>query len=73
MLFRPIFDFSERYNILQSAMASSERIFLLFEEDDKIHSPGSPKYPGKIEGRVEFRNVSFEYKKMKKLLITCPL
>ncbi|GAG74796.1 unnamed protein product, partial [marine sediment metagenome] len=42
--------------------ASSERIFLLFEEDDKIHSPKRPKYPGKIEGRVEFRNVSFEYK-----------
>lgn len=43
-------------------MASSERIFLLFEEDDKIHSPKRPKYPDKIEGRVEFRNVSFEYK-----------
>jgi len=68
MLFRPIFDFSERYNILQSAMASSERIFLLFEEDDKIHSPGSPKYPGKIEGRVEFRNVSFEYKRDEKVI-----
>ena len=68
MLFRPIFDFSERYNILQSAMASSERIFLLFEEDDKIHSPKSPKYPGKIEGRVEFRNVSFEYKEDEKVI-----
>jgi ABC-type multidrug transport system fused ATPase/permease subunit len=68
MLFRPIFDFSERYNILQSAMASSERIFLLFEEDDKIHSPESSKYPGKIEGRVEFRNVSFEYKRDEKVI-----
>ncbi len=68
MLFRPIFDFSERYNILQSAMASSERIFLLFEEDDKIHSPKSPKYPGEIEGRVEFKNVSFEYKRDEKVI-----
>ncbi|GAG01182.1 unnamed protein product, partial [marine sediment metagenome] len=68
MLFRPIFDFSERYNILQSAMASSERIFLLFEEDDKIHSPKCPKYPGKIEGRVEFKNVSFEYKRDEKVI-----
>jgi len=49
-------------------MASSERIFLLFEEDDKIHSPKSSKYPGKIEGRVEFRNVSFEYKKDEKVI-----
>ncbi len=68
MFFRPIFDFSERYNILQSAMASSERIFLLFEEDDKIHSPKSPKYPAGIEGRIEFREVSFEYKEGEKVI-----
>ena len=68
MLFRPIFDFSERYNILQSAMASSERIFLLFEEDDKIHSPEGPKYPSGIEGRIEFREVSFEYKEGEKVI-----
>jgi len=68
MLFRPIFDFSERYNILQSAMASSERIFLLFEENDKVYSPANPKVPHKIEGRVEFRNVSFEYKENEKVI-----
>lgn len=68
MLFRPIFDFSERYNIFQSAMASSERIFLLFNEDDKIHSSKNPKYPRNIEGRVEFRNVSFEYKENERVI-----
>ncbi|GAB4114232.1 MAG: ABC transporter ATP-binding protein [Candidatus Caldatribacteriota bacterium] len=68
MLFRPIFDFSERYNILQSAMASSERIFLLFEENDTISSPKKSKFPEKIEGRIEFRNVSFEYKEGEKVL-----
>lgn len=68
MLFRPIFDFSERYNILQSAMASSERIFLLFEENDKISSPKQSKFPEKIEGRIEFKNVSFEYKEGEKVL-----
>ncbi|MBE3035487.1 MAG: ATP-binding cassette domain-containing protein [Candidatus Atribacteria bacterium] len=68
MFFGPIFDFSERYNILQSAMASSERIFLLFEEDDKIPSPKSPKYPAGIEGRIEFREVSFEYKEGEKVI-----
>ena len=68
MFFRPIFDFSERYNILQSAMASSERIFLLFEEDDKIHSPKGAKYPTGIEGRIEFREVSFEYKEGEKVI-----
>ncbi|MCJ7814333.1 MAG: ABC transporter ATP-binding protein/permease [Candidatus Atribacteria bacterium] len=68
MLFRPIFDFSERYNILQSAMASSERIFLLFEEDDKIHSPKGSESPTGIEGRIEFREVSFEYKEGEKVI-----
>ncbi|MCJ7656849.1 MAG: ABC transporter ATP-binding protein/permease, partial [Candidatus Atribacteria bacterium] len=68
MFFRPIFDFSERYNILQSAMASSERIFLLFDEDDKIHSPKSSKYPTGIEGRIEFKEVSFEYKEGEKVI-----
>jgi ABC-type multidrug transport system fused ATPase/permease subunit len=68
MLFRPIFDFSEKYNIFQSAMASSERIFLLFEERDKIYSIENPKYPPKIKGRVEFKKVSFEYKKGEKVI-----
>jgi len=68
MFFRPIFDFSERYNTLQSAMASSERIFLLFEENDKIYSSDHPRYPHNIEGRVEFRNVSFEYKDNEKVI-----
>jgi len=68
MMFRPIFDFSERYNILQSAMASSERIFLLFEENDKIFSPSQPQFPDKIEGRIEFKKVSFEYKEGEKVL-----
>jgi len=68
LLFTPIFDFSEKYDIFQSAMASSERIFLLFQEDDKIHSQPNPKYPSITKGRVEFRNISFEYKKGEKVI-----
>lgn len=68
MLFTPIFDFSEKYDIFQSAMASSERIFLLFQEDDKIHSQLNPKYPSITKGRVEVRNISFEYKKGEKVI-----
>jgi ATP-binding cassette, subfamily B, multidrug efflux pump len=68
MLFTPIFDFSEKYDIFQSAMASSERIFLLFQEDDKIHSQPNPKYPSITKGRVEVRNISFEYKKGEKVI-----
>jgi ABC-type multidrug transport system fused ATPase/permease subunit len=68
MLFTPIFDFSEKYDIFQSAMASSERIFLLFQEDDKIPSQPNPKYPSIMEGRIEVRNISFEYKKGEKVI-----
>ena len=70
MLFRPIFEFSEKFNIFQSAMASSERIFQLFAEDDKIDSNPikNLKNPLKMNGRVEFKNVSFEYKKGEKVI-----
>ncbi|MEA1939136.1 MAG: ABC transporter ATP-binding protein [Candidatus Caldatribacteriota bacterium] len=70
MLFRPIFEFSEKFNIFQSAMASSERIFQLFSEDDKIYSSSAKNlmFPRKIEGRIEFKNVSFEYKKGEKVI-----
>ena len=62
ILFRPIFDFSEKYNIFQSAMASSERIMMILEEKNKISSPEKPKYPPENKGKVAFRNVTFAYK-----------
>ena len=71
--FRPIRDLSEKYNILQSAMASSERIFNLLDTKPAIVSPAMPQaLPSKgsalrgtvgsaPRGTVEFRNVSFAY------------
>jgi ATP-binding cassette subfamily B protein len=58
--FRPIQDLSEKYNILQSAMASSERIFKLIDEPVQISSPPAPR---RVEGpgRIEFQNVWFAY------------
>lgn len=59
--FRPIADLSEKYNILQSAMASSERIFNLLDNTDEItESKGAVFTPGRLSS-VEFRNVSFRY------------
>ncbi|MFH1574303.1 MAG: ABC transporter ATP-binding protein [Acidobacteriota bacterium] len=59
--FRPISDLSEKYTILQSAMASSERIFKLLDTPPTIESP-RPAAGGSIRsGHVEFRGVSFEY------------
>jgi ATP-binding cassette subfamily B multidrug efflux pump len=60
MFFQPIRDLSEKYNILQSAMASLERIFSLLDEDQKILKPLSPQKE-EIRGNVEFHRVSFSY------------
>ncbi|HTY63001.1 MAG TPA: ABC transporter ATP-binding protein [Acidobacteriota bacterium] len=59
--FRPISDLSEKYTILQSAMASSERIFKLLDTEPSIVSTQSPRPPAIQKGRIEFRNVSFAY------------
>ena len=56
--FRPIQDFSEKYNILQSAMASSERIFKLLDAPVEITSPAVTKTPDG-PGRIEFDHVWF--------------
>jgi ATP-binding cassette subfamily B multidrug efflux pump len=59
--FRPIMDFSEKYNILQSAMAASERIFKLLDTPVDIVSPAVTK---KMDGpgRIEFDHVWFAYR-----------
>ncbi|NQS98624.1 MAG: ABC transporter ATP-binding protein [candidate division Zixibacteria bacterium] len=60
--FRPIRDLSEKYNILQNAMASAERIFTLLDAEPEVKSPAEPARLDKFAGQVEFRNVSFCYK-----------
>lgn len=59
--YRPIRDLAEKYNIMQSAMASSERIFRLLDEPVTITSPEDPVRPPRIEGEVAFRGVWFGY------------
>jgi ABC-type multidrug transport system fused ATPase/permease subunit len=58
--FWPIRELSEKYNILQSAMASSERIFELL--DTPPERQGGAQGTGRLEGRVAFRDVWFAYK-----------
>lgn len=60
--FRPISDLTDKYNILQSAMASSERIFMLLDNKPDITSPIQPKKIDTFKGEIEFRNVWFAYK-----------
>jgi ATP-binding cassette subfamily B multidrug efflux pump len=60
--FRPIQDMSEKYNILQGAMASSERIFALLDTEPEIRDDPHPlRLPARAEGRIEFRDVWFRY------------
>ncbi len=61
MFFRPIRDLSEKYNVLQTAMASSERIFNLFDDDTFIKNPENPIKLEKVRGRIDFENVCFAY------------
>ena len=61
--FRPIQDLSEKYNILQSAMASAERIFKLLDTPSEIINPAHPKSPAG-PGRIEFDHVWFAYRKV---------
>jgi ATP-binding cassette subfamily B protein len=59
--FRPIQDLSEKFNILQSAMAASERIFRLLDEPVTITSPTEVHTLAVPRGEIEFRNVWFAY------------
>jgi len=59
--FRPIQDLSDKYNILQSAMASSERIFKLLDTANEVVSPEQPMQ-AMGPGRIEFDHVWFAYR-----------
>jgi ATP-binding cassette subfamily B multidrug efflux pump len=59
--FRPIQDLSDKYNILQSAMASSERIFKLLDTEPDVVAPAQPR-TGTGSGKIEFDHVWFAYR-----------
>jgi len=61
--FRPIQDLSDKYNILQAAMAASERIFKLLDTPPEIVSPANPAL-GDGSGQIEFRHVWFTYQRL---------
>jgi ATP-binding cassette subfamily B protein len=60
--FRPIQDLSEKYNLLQGAMASSERIFGLLDTEIRVVDPPNPRpLPSPTRGEIEFQKVWFAY------------
>jgi ATP-binding cassette, subfamily B, multidrug efflux pump len=60
-MYQPIRDLAEKYNIMQAAMASSERIFALLDTPETIKNPPRPKSVEKVAGEVEFKNVWLAY------------
>jgi ATP-binding cassette, subfamily B, multidrug efflux pump len=61
MFWRPIRDLSEKYNIMQTAMASSERVFKLLDDTTIVSVPENPVPLKDVRGSIEFKNVSFAY------------
>ena len=60
-MYQPIRDLAEKYNIMQAAMASSERIFGLLDTPATIENCSEPKAPRQFQGEVEFKNVWLAY------------
>jgi ATP-binding cassette subfamily B multidrug efflux pump len=61
MFFRPLRNLAQQYSTMQSAMASSERIFLLLDNAEIVPDPASPKEIPDVKGRVAFESVWFSY------------
>ena len=61
MFFKPIRDISEKYNIMQLAMASTERIFEFMDHNEQMPQPGQPFVPSRVRGHLQFKEVSFAY------------
>ncbi len=59
--FEPIRDMAEKFNIIQTAMASSERIFELLDKPEELPNPERPQAVSNIAGNIEFQNVWFAY------------
>ncbi len=61
LFFQPLRDLSQKYSIVQSAMASAERIFQLLDTKDSVSLPEMPKTTDSLAGTVTFNKVSFGY------------
>ncbi|MBN2412748.1 ABC transporter ATP-binding protein [candidate division KSB1 bacterium] len=59
--FQPIRDLSDKYNIMQAAMASSERIFQLLDAPEQQGTLDKAVHLPQINGKIEFKNITFSY------------
>ncbi|MCW5204020.1 ABC transporter ATP-binding protein [Desulfobulbus sp. US4] len=61
LFFQPMRDLSQKYSIVQSALASAERIFQLLDTGSRIHSPKDPLCIDSVKGEIRFEQVGFSY------------
>ena len=61
--YQPVRDLSEKYNMIQSAMVASERIFELLDTKPAVPEPAAPRTLARLQGQVEFDRVWFAYDK----------
>jgi ATP-binding cassette subfamily B protein len=61
-MYQPIRDLAEKYNIMQAAMASSERIFALLDTPETVQNPAQPRKVDHFTGEIEFRDVWLSYR-----------
>ena len=69
--FLPIRDLGAKYTVMQSAMASAERIFGLLDRAPVIVTPPAPRAPGPADGRAAFQGVWFAYEGERWVLADC--
>jgi ABC-type multidrug transport system fused ATPase/permease subunit len=60
-MYQPIRDLAEKYNIMQAAMASSERVFTLLDTPERVKNPPQPKTTEAFRGEIEFKDVWLAY------------
>jgi ATP-binding cassette subfamily B protein len=68
MFYAPVTDIAEKYTLLQSAMAGSERVFQLLDTEEQIPNEGKRSIEGQVRGHIEFEDVHFSYKKGEEIL-----
>ena len=61
LFFQPLRELSQQYSVVQSAMASAERIFQLLEKHEPLPAPADPLIPRKMSGSIAFHEVTFGY------------
>ena len=61
LFFQPLRELSQKYSVVQSALASAERIFQLLDTENSLTIPENPVQPARVRGEIEFSGVTFGY------------